>query len=130
VGVLWFLALQACLAYFTAGVAKWMGSHWRDGSGLTGVFTTDAFGNQTLGGFLRRSPSSARLLSWSVIILECTFPLVLIAPEPLLWALLAGGVTFHIVTAFVMGLNTFVFAYFALYPAILFVVGGPDFLRS
>ncbi|HWW62565.1 MAG TPA: hypothetical protein VN181_14425 [Thermoanaerobaculia bacterium] len=118
--VLWFLTLQACVAYFTAGAAKAMGHHWRDGSGLTGIFTTDAFGNRHLGALLRRSNVTARALSWSVIALECAFPLVLVAPVPAVWMLLAAAAAFHLATALIMGLNTFVFAYFALYPAVLY----------
>jgi hypothetical protein len=69
-----------------------------------------------------------RLLSLGVIALELAVPLSLVLPAPFAEILLAGVLAFHLLAAVTMGLNTFVWAYVATYPAILHVrdllVGG------
>jgi hypothetical protein len=60
-------------------------------------------------------------LAWSVIVLETLFPLCVIVHPPLFWVFLLWGLGFHIFCAFFMGLNNFVWAFVATYPALLFV---------
>ena len=59
--------------------------------------------------------------SWLVITLECGFPAALVAPE-LAIALLTIAGTFHVGNALVLGLNRFVWAWLAAYPALLYWV--------
>jgi hypothetical protein len=115
---LWFLALQACLAYLTAGLAKYNVPAWRNGSFLLGILRTRCYGNLAVSKLL--DAGRARLCSALVIGFECAFPLVLLAGKP--WALtfLAAGVVFHAINAFVLGLNVFFWAFVATYPAIWF----------
>jgi hypothetical protein len=115
---LWFLALQACLAYVTAGLAKYNVPAWRNGSFLIHILRTRCYGNRSLSKLL--SLSTARVCSWIVIAFECSFPLVLLAGKPWALAFLAAGVAFHAVNAFVLGLNVFFWAFVATYPAIWF----------
>ncbi|MEA2573235.1 MAG: hypothetical protein QOH93_533 [Chloroflexia bacterium] len=119
---LWFLTLQVCLSYLTAGVVKATSPVWRDGSGLTGVFSTRAYGNAWLALRLTEHPALGRLLSWSVIVAECLFSLVLVLPMPFALAFLIWGVMFHFLGAVIMGLNTFFWSFVALYPAIIYCV--------
>jgi hypothetical protein len=116
--VLWFVALLACLAYFTSGAAKLAGRRWRDGTGLTGVFETETYGARAVCGLLRRHRWLAVGASWAVIAGESFFPAALVAPTPVAAALLALGVSFHLGAAAVMGLNTFLWAFPATYPAV------------
>ncbi|HEX2093861.1 MAG TPA: hypothetical protein VHG28_15770 [Longimicrobiaceae bacterium] len=116
--VLWFLALQGCLGYFTSGVAKLAGPRWRNGTGLVGVFETQTYGARTLSRMLREHPRLAVASSWAVIVGEALFPVTLVAPQPIALALLAFGASFHLGAAAVMGLNTFLWAFPATYPAI------------
>lgn len=119
---LWFIAVQCCLAYVTSGLGKVAGRSWRDGTGLVGVLTTRTYGRPTLARLLRQRLGLARLLSWWVIAVEVAFPLVLVAPRPVVVLLLAAGLTFHVTTAVVMGLNSFVWAFLAAYPALVYLV--------
>jgi hypothetical protein len=116
--VLWFCAAQACLSYATSGFAKLRGTRWRDGSGLTGVLSTRTYGIGGLHRLLVRHRWLAITLSWSVILTELLFPLVLVVPDAVVPWFLAGGLAFHLGAAVVMGLNTFVWAFAATYPAI------------
>jgi hypothetical protein len=117
---LWFITSQACLAYFIAGFAKLMSPVWRDGRALPGIFGTTSYGYRELGPLLARHHHISRLCGWSVIILECSFPGVLLGIRPLTLTLLACGLGFHIAGVFVMRLNTFLWAFMATYPSILF----------
>jgi len=121
---LWFIAAQACLAYLTSGVFKVAARVWWDGSALLGVMSTQSWGNPALAAWLRQRPDVNRWLSRLVGLGEACFPLVLLAPPPLLPVLLAAGLGFHLVVAAVMGLNCFVWAFAATYPAIAFTATG------
>jgi hypothetical protein len=118
----WFLTFQACLAYSVAGFAKLSARGWRDGSYLTAICGTSIYGHAGLARVLREKPIFARITSRSLILWECSFPLALLAPPPVAYALIGTGLVFHLVNAYVMGLNTFLFAFVATYPAILFCV--------
>ncbi|MEV0064224.1 hypothetical protein [Nocardia sp. NPDC050718] len=118
--VLWFLTAQACLAYFTAGVAKLAGPLWRSGAALPEVLATQSYGHPWAGRVLARHRGVAVAMCWSVIALECAFPLVLLGIPALTYALLIGGALLHLGTAFVMRLTTFFWAFVATYPAIIF----------
>ncbi|MFE7720344.1 hypothetical protein ACFU44_15025 [Nocardia rhizosphaerihabitans] len=118
--VLWFLAAQACLAYFTAGVAKLAGPTWRSGAALPEVLATQSYGHPWAGRVLARHRGVAVAMCWSIIVLECGFPLVLLGIRPLTYALLIGAALLHLGTAFLMRLTTFFWAFVATYPAIIF----------
>ncbi|GAB2579854.1 hypothetical protein GCM10027168_10870 [Streptomyces capparidis] len=117
---LWFLTGQAVVAYFTSGIYKAASRVWRDGSGLTGILGTRAWGSPRPAVWCTAHPAAAAWASRGVICAETCFPLVLLAPSAALPALLAGGVLFHLVCAAVMGLNVFVWAFTATYPAITY----------
>jgi hypothetical protein len=53
-----------------------------------------------------------------VVIFECGFPLVLVGCTPVTAILLTIGVIFHVTVSIVMRLNTFLWAFVAVYPAI------------
>ena len=57
---------------------------------------------------------------WLTIVFELGFAGVLWLPEPAGLALLATGLAFHVTTAVMMGLNVFVWAFAAAYPAVMF----------
>jgi hypothetical protein len=125
--VLWFIAAQAALSYVTAGIAKLVSPMWRDGSALRGIMGTSSYGHPWAARFLAARPRLATAASWSVITVECLFPLALLGIRPLTWALVGCGVLFHLGTAILMRLNTFFAAFVATYPAVLFcaaTVGG------
>ncbi|MFE3320207.1 HTTM domain-containing protein [Nocardia sp. NPDC059195] len=122
--VLWFLAAQVCLAYFTAGAAKLVSPSWRSGAALPGILTTQAYGHPQAGKILVRHRGIATAACWSVILLECGFPLALLGIRPLTYALLISGALLHIGTAVLMRLSTFPWAFVATYPAVIFCATG------
>jgi hypothetical protein len=118
---LWFLALQACLSYFSAGAAKLVSETWRSGAAVRQIFDTGSYGTEAVARFLSHWPAIGILASWGVITFEILFPLTLIAPAPVTWAFLVCGTLFHVANAGVMGLNSFLWSFVATYPALLFV---------
>ena len=119
---LWFIALQGCLSYATAGIAKVISPLWRDGTHLIRVMGTKSYGNPTVSDYLNAHRVVARMVAIFIILWESAFPFVLFLPAPAAAAVLVVGALFHLSNAFVMGLNTFVWSFIATYPAILYCV--------
>jgi hypothetical protein len=119
---LWFVALQSCLSYATAGMAKASAAHWRDGVFLVKVMGTETYGHPATADFLIPRPKLTRWVARSMIAWESSFPLVLFLPVRWAVAALAVGVLFHLANALFMGLNTFFWSFVGTYPAILYCV--------
>lgn len=119
---LWFMALESCLSYFVAGVAKAGSKGWRDGSYLIGICYTHIYGRHEVARYLSDRPLVARTLARLIITWEVLFPLVLFVPERVAVIILISGASFHIVNGFLMGLNTFIWSFTATYPAILYCI--------
>jgi hypothetical protein len=113
-----FIAAEACLSYVSSGLAKLTSSQWRGGQPLYRIFRTGTFGHSRAAQLVRRHASLEPILSWSVIIFETAFPLLLLAPRKVLVLGLMSGALFHAANAYVMGLNTFCWAFVATYPAL------------
>lgn len=114
----WFIALQTILAYVTAGVGKFWSNAWRDGTMLRESFT-NGLAREALTNYLPKGARVNQLLCWSVIALECSFPLVIV-PWPMICILILGaGLLFHLTNAFLLGLPRFLFTFVAAYPAII-----------
>lgn len=113
-----FVAAQIVLAYATSGIAKAISPVWRDGTGLTGILSTVQHGTPSLGRWLLTHRSIAVVMSWSVILWECAFPLMMVCPEPVVVLALAGGIAFHVGCAALMGLNGFIWSFPATYPCV------------
>ena len=118
---LWFIALQACLSYSAAGIAKLVSEQWRSGEAIYRIFNTGTYGMKSVARFLENRKGFCVLLCWSVIIIETLFPLCLVLPEPWNWTFLVWGALFHLQCAVIMGLNSFLWAFVATYPAIIYV---------
>jgi hypothetical protein len=118
---LFFLAGQLSIIYFTNGVVKLAEPGWRSGEALMRTFSTRMFGRRSLHRFLAQRRSVARLLAQAVICGEIAASLAPWAPLKVAIVLLLGAAAFHCVAAAVMGLNTFLFAFPALFPAALYM---------
>jgi hypothetical protein len=106
----------------TAGIVKVINEGWRTGNGLFNVVTNSMNGIPSqFAEFFYNHQTLGKLLTWSVIVVECTFPLVLLAGYPFCFFFLAWGVLFHFMNAALLGLNKFFWAWLATYPAILYV---------
>lgn len=113
-----FLAYQTCVGYFSSGSVKFFSRTWRSGEAITGIFRTGTYGDDSFSRVVNLHPAIPRLLAWTVIVGEMTFPLVLVAPKPVSRAILAAAGAFHLANARLMGLNRFVWGFTGTYPAI------------
>jgi hypothetical protein len=117
---LWYIALQGCLSYATAGLVKVLSPLWHCGDALFGIFNTRTYGHPAVARFLHGRPVLTKALSWGVVAAEVAFPLALILRYPYGLVLLGWGVVFHALNALVMGINSFFWSFVATYPAILY----------
>jgi hypothetical protein len=115
-----FIAAQAALAYFVAGAAKMAQPEWRQGRALPLIASTVTWGGRREAVYLKAHAPVALALCWSTMVFECLVPASLALPLPLMICVLAGALAFHVVIAFEMGLNAFVWAYASTYPALIF----------
>ena len=116
---LYYIALQTTISYFVAGLVKARASAWRKGFALE-VFLGQS--NYPVPNHIRqwaRKPLVSLPLSWMVILWECLFPVVWLLPS-LTVLFLGVGALFHLGIFFSFGLNRFVFAWLASYPALYF----------
>ncbi len=118
--VAWFLAAEVVLAYTTAGAYKAASPFWQKGNALLSITRTRAFGHPHISQLLRRYPLLAHASELSLLLWESGFIIALVAPRPVLWMVLAAGILFHLSCALVMGLNTFLWAFAAGYPCVIF----------
>ena len=119
---LYFLAVQLVLAYFVAGAAKAISSAWRDGTAIRGVLSTNMFGSPVARSFVYKSKYINIALGWLVILFEVLFPLTLLLSDPTtILVLMALAFVFHLINAFMMGLNDFVWSFLSVYPAFYFL---------
>jgi hypothetical protein len=115
-----FLAAELVLAYTTAGVYKAASPFWQKGKALLCITRTRAFGHPRVSKLLKRYPLLSYFSELSLVILESGFLIALIAPRPVLWLMLGAALVFHLSCAWVMGLNTFLWAFAAGYPCVIF----------
>ena len=122
-GCLWYIGLQACLSYFISGVVKIKGSNWRSGKALKAFLKSSNYDQSTFIDQLFNNKALVFTASWAVILLECLFPIALLDPL-LCLAFISIAFIFHIGNFYVFGLNRFVFAWLASYPALYYCSGG------
>ncbi len=116
-----WIAAQSVLSYFLAGWVKLRNPRWRNGTALRNLLESE--GPYVLwqpARALARSPAACVAASWMLIGFEILFPLVLVLAPPIPALLLAAGLLFHLGNALLLGLNRFVWAWAATYPALLY----------
>jgi hypothetical protein len=118
---LWFIATQSVLSYCAAGIAKVASAQWRSGEAVYRIFNTGSYGVGFVGQFLSSHQRMSYLLSAGVMVFETLFPLCLVLPFEFTLIFLGWGFLFHLLNAMIMGLNTFLAAFVATYPAVIFV---------
>jgi len=118
--ILYFIAAQAVLAYFTAGTVKLLRRRWREGDALRYILSTSLFRNSTFVSVLSSNPAVEKALCRAVILFEVLCPLLVFINVKSCLVFLLLGVLFHASIAIVQGLNLFPFAFISTYPAILF----------
>lgn len=114
-----YSGFQLILAYEISGICKLISPQWRSGQAIVDITGTVGYGHPGLHKFLAPRPVAARIVCWSVVCFECCSPFFLFAGSRGVMLLIACGAIFHVCIALVMGLNTFVWAFVATYPALL-----------
>lgn len=116
-----WIAAQSVLSYFLAGVGKLRNSAWHNGAALQRLFSST--GPYVLWSGIR-GLAQAKLLcvlaGWGIVLFELAFPAVLFVPMEGRWVFLGMALAFHAANAMVLGLNRFVWAWAATYPALLY----------
>ncbi|MBX9766045.1 MAG: hypothetical protein K2X47_02130 [Bdellovibrionales bacterium] len=118
---LWIIAFQLTLSYFKAGFLKLRSAHWRTGDALSEFMSSPLYEANTSIEKLKASPIACRTGAWILILFECLFPLSFV-DQRIAVSFLMLGICFHLATAYVFGLNRFVFAWISAYPALLYCV--------
>ncbi len=116
-----FLAAQASLAYATSGGLKLFHRDWWNGSSILYVLSAHDCGVPTLYRLFTRQRSLASIAGVLLVLGECLLSLAPLLPLPICALLLAGGVLLHLTLARIFGLNIFVWAFPASYPAAYFI---------
>jgi hypothetical protein len=116
-GCLWYITIQTTLSYFIAGTVKVRKSSWRSGMALDHIVRNSIYGPPPWWPKL-----SSRLLgiaSSLVLTFELLFPISLLNPSFCL-GFLAVAAQFHLMNFWFLGLNRFVWAWLAAYPAVVY----------
>ena len=114
-----YVAAQSFMSYFIAGVAKLGSPAWRDGGAVRSFLATPHFAVPSLLVRLLDAPARLRAVSWGVMAFECAVPLAVTRPVACA-VYLVVALCFHIGNAWAFGLNRFVLAWAASWPALLF----------
>ena len=114
-----YCAVQLSLSYFLAGIAKLGDRAWRDGSALAILVDLPQYRvPRSLASVIRRL---SRPGVWAILAFELAFP-VAFASELACTILLVIAFAFHVTNAIVYGLDRFVWAWLAAYPALVYWV--------
>lgn len=118
-GCLWYLALQAVLSYFIAGAVKLRNADWRAGKALAHFLSGPPYDPPAHFVNMARNRALMLLGSWTIILFEVSFPAALMNPKTSA-AYIAAAFLFHLLNVATFGLNRFLFAWSATYPALYF----------
>lgn len=115
-----YVGLQVLLSYVIAGLVKLKHSSWRRGEALGQILQTTVYGKMEL------SPVfSIPAVSWLLIFFELSIIGALVFAKSnvlylLMW--LSIALVFHLLNAWFLGLNRFVLAWLAAYPALIWLL--------
>jgi len=125
-GALLYIALQAVLSYFIAGVVKLRGPRWRSGAVLTEIAAAERYQAPPLATRLLARPAVARTAAWTVMLFDTCFPVALLGPR-LALVFVGAALVFHLLNTWLFGLNRFLFSWAAAWPAVLYAAAllGP-----
>ncbi len=115
-----YIAIQSMLSYFIAGIVKLKNPQWRNGLALK---TFLKYSNYFIPNFIKTNSENKKIIlfnTWLVIFWEFTFPLALLNIK-LLTLYLIIGFFFHITNFISFGLNRFIWAWLASYPALFYI---------
>lgn len=112
-----FIAAQTTLSYFVAGIVKALGYEWNRGTAVERVIRTESYGNERFYKFLRAHPNLSTLLTRSTVIIETTFPALILCKKTRPFAFISM-LSFHAANIELMGLGRFFLVFTSTYPAV------------
>lgn len=122
VGCLWYLSIQTMMSYFIAGSVKLKNADWRSGRALQMYLSRPPYDPPVFFAKVSKKPGLILLGSWGIMLFELSFPLAILKPG-LCAAFLCMALVFHLLNHATFGLNRFLFAWSAAYPAIYYCSG-------
>ncbi|CAN5692188.1 hypothetical protein BH11MYX1_BH11MYX1_25530 [soil metagenome] len=114
-----YVAVQLVLSYFISGTAKLRDHRWRDGTALSIMVGLPQYAVPVAAARVFSIPAIARGAGLGMLAFECLFPVALV-DERACVAMLGVAAVFHLVNAWVFGLNRFLWAWIAAFPALIF----------
>ncbi|MER8071649.1 alpha/beta fold hydrolase [Streptomyces sp. NPDC094034] len=118
--LVWYIAAQANLSYAISGWVKLFGKQWRDASALPGIMRTRSYGHAGMWTWTQKHPRASKLLTHSVLALECGFPLLYAFGGRLTRPVITSVVLFHGANAYLMGLGRFFTAFTSMHPLVVY----------
>jgi len=111
-----YIAAQLVLSYVLAGIAKLREPRWRDGTALAALVALPSYAVPAA--LIAWISKVSRVAGYALLAFECGFPIALVDPTACR-AMLAIAALFHLGNAIVFGLNRFLWAWLAAFPALL-----------
>jgi hypothetical protein len=112
---------QVFLSYFMSGLAKLISSDWRSGEATGMIMKTDLYGGTALAEVVQRYPLTGKVISWSTVAWECSYPAIYLLPPRAIRPALVAVKVFHLSIAYSMGLPRFFWNFSAAHTAVQYV---------
>lgn len=112
-----FIAAQLTIAYATPGIQRAVQKNWKNGNHLLLITRQHTYGNRIVYSFLKQFKVIRVISSWGILFFECGILIAFLLPTEFLLIYLFFGFLFHLLNSYVMGLNTFLWAFIGTYPA-------------
>lgn len=115
-----FISLNVVLIYFFTGLKKLYSKEWRNGEALFLITNTEYYGNYHLAKLFNNSKVTKIVISWYIILIQLSFPLLFLDIR-LLFFYLLNGIIFHFSLFVIMRLYNFFIVFIMSYPSIIYV---------
>lgn len=119
---LWYITVQLCFSYFKAGWYKIRRVSWRSGKAVSQFVAAPMYSESPLLNRFLGVRWLGFIAAWVVILFELLFPIAMINQD-LALVFMVMGFVFHLGNGYVFGLNRFVWAWAAAYPALYWCAG-------
>lgn len=108
------IVTQLCLLYFSTGLYKVMGEVWQNGTAVYYILRTHWYTWPGVSEFIYRNSNMVVVITYGTMLLEVTFPFLLLRRETR-WLAMIGGAAMHIGIMLFMGLVAFSWAMLSIY---------------
>lgn len=119
IGCLWYISIQTCTSYFISGTIKLKSKNWRTGKALVSFINSSIYSQDSISKLVTTHRWISFASSWIIILFECSFPIVLLN-QSLCLIFILFAFLFHLANSYLFGLNRFLLAWTASYPALIY----------